>query len=206
MGGPGRAVAGQHRASGNPMRRTVSRCASRAEQLAFGFAWLVLPGTWLRSSHDGSARNTVTRPRIHRWRAMAAARACLALHTTNNARPPSGTGLHRGAARPSAQASTRRRQSRKLTGTVRAAGGWRQAGLLGKLAGKAEAWENLGSAEGCDGGDAGAPQRQHVEGDREVAALLRVEFVGAERQLPICPSWDVPQACRGSAGHEPRLR
>src|SRR5712692_12062931 len=71
---------------------------------------------------------------------------------------------------------------------VRAAGGWRQAGLLGKLAGKAEARENLGSAEGCDGGDAGAPQRQHVEGDREVAALLPVEFAGAERQLPICAS------------------
>src|SRR5260370_42465915 len=137
---------------------------------------------------------------------MAAARVCLALRTTNNARPPSGTGLHRGAARPSAQTSSRRRQCRKLTGTVRAGGGWRQAGLLGKLAGKAEARENLGSAEGCDGGDAGAPQRQHVEGDREGAALVRGEFGGAERPLPVCPGWDVPEARRGAAGEEPRVR
>src|SRR6266568_622259 len=77
-------------------------------------------------------------------------------------------------------------------------------GLLGQLVREAEAREDLGRAERGDGDDAGALPRQDVQGGREVAALLRVELVGGEGKLPVGPGRQVPQACRGSGGHEPR--
>jgi Transposase len=72
--------------------------------------------------------------------------------------------------------------------------------LAGKLAGEAEAREDRGGAEGRDGGDVGAPQRQDIQGNREVAVPLRVELVGAERQLPISPGRQVPRPVGGPAG------